>query len=490
MRFLRRSLMGLFLLAATVGLLALAGKTMFDAVQTRMAQEDRQRPARERVFSVNVLVAEPQDIAPVLTAFGEVMSRRTLDLRASAAGQIVELAEGFEEGASVSEGQLLARIDPRDAEARLATVRTDLTEARAGLQEAGRALSIAEDELSAARDQAYLRKTALDRARDLRTRGVGTEAAVEAAELALSSAEQAILSRRQAVANAQSSLDRANTTLARQNINLDNALRDLAATEIWAGFDGTLSGITVSPGSLVANNERIARIIDTDALDVSFRVSTPQYARLLDENGALIAAPAEIGLDARGVELRAEAQITRESAEVAEGQTGRLLFARIDRPNGLRPGDFVTVRIQEPMLRGVVKLPATALGNEGTVLVLGEGDRLEARPVTLLRRQGDDVLVRARGLAGLTLVAERTPVLGAGIRVQPIRPAGETEGDSDAPAAPETVELTEERRAKLIAFVEGNNRMPKDAKDRILTQLKEPRVPARVVERLEGRMGG
>ena len=52
------------------------------------------------------------------------------------------------------------------------------------------------------------------------------------------------------------------------------------------------------------------------------------------------------------------------------------------------------------------------------------------------------------------------------------------------------VELTDERRAKLIAFVEGNQRMPTEAKERVLSQLAEPQVPARVVERIESRMGG
>ena len=52
------------------------------------------------------------------------------------------------------------------------------------------------------------------------------------------------------------------------------------------------------------------------------------------------------------------------------------------------------------------------------------------------------------------------------------------------------LELTEERRAKLVAFVEGNKRMPDEMKARVLAQLAEPQVPAKVVERIESRMGG
>ena len=52
------------------------------------------------------------------------------------------------------------------------------------------------------------------------------------------------------------------------------------------------------------------------------------------------------------------------------------------------------------------------------------------------------------------------------------------------------LELSEERRARLVAFVEANDRMPQDAKARVLAQLAEPQVPAQMVERIESRMGG
>jgi hypothetical protein len=51
-------------------------------------------------------------------------------------------------------------------------------------------------------------------------------------------------------------------------------------------------------------------------------------------------------------------------------------------------------------------------------------------------------------------------------------------------------EALAERKAKLVAFVTANKRMPAAAKQRILGQLEKPKVPARMVERIESRMGG
>ena len=58
MRFLRQSMIGLFLSAVTLGLLVWAVQMIGGAVQTRMADTPAAPPARERVFSVNVLTAE------------------------------------------------------------------------------------------------------------------------------------------------------------------------------------------------------------------------------------------------------------------------------------------------------------------------------------------------------------------------------------------------------------------------------------------------
>ncbi|MDA7429990.1 HlyD family efflux transporter periplasmic adaptor subunit [Primorskyibacter aestuariivivens] len=486
MRFLRQSLSGLFLLALTLGLLAYAGQMVREAVQARLSEEPRERPARERIFAVNVVTAAPQTVTPILTAFGEVQSRRELEVRAATAGQIVELAEGFEEGGHVSAGQLLVQIDPGDAQLVLDRVQSDLRDARAEQTEAEAALVLARDELAAAEEQVELREKAFRRQVDLQQRGVGTAAAVETAELAASSARQAVLTRRQAVAQAEARVAQAATALERVGIALAEAERRLEDTRITARFTGTLSDVNATLGRLVSNNEQLARLVDPASLEVSFRVSTAQYARLLDDAGDLRRAPVAVTLDVFGTDLVTTGTLVRDSAAVGEGQTGRLLFARLEAPKGLKPGDFVTVEIEEPPLERVVRLPSSALDADNEVLVLGEEDRLEELQVTLLRRQGDDVLVRGPGLRGRDVVAERTPLLGAGIKVRPLRP-----GDAAAaPEEPEMLVLSDERRARLRAFVEANTRMPKEARDRILAQLEQAKVPAQMVQRIEERMGG
>ena len=487
MRFLIRSVTGLFLLSVTVGLLALAGYSVKTAVDERLARESRAPVARERVFAANVVEVVPGRIVPELVAFGTVESRRRLELRAPVGGRIVELAPGFEDGAEVRAGQVLVRIDPSDAETARDLARAALDEAVAEEAEAIRAQGIATDDLAVARTQADLRARALDRQREIDGRGLSTATDLEAAELAAASAAQAVLSKRQALASAEARRTNAGIALARQRITLAEAERRLADTVIRAGFDGALSQVSAVEGGLVSPNEMLAEVVDPAALEVAFRVSTAQYARLLDPVGRLMPAEVTVALDVYGAEIVAQGRLARVGAAVGEGQTGRTLYAALAAAPGFRPGDFVTVTIAEPALDDVALVPATAVGPEATVLALGPEDRLEEIAVEVLRRQGDGVILRAAALWGREIVAERSPLLGAGIRVRPLRP---TATATDAPDEAEFVELSPERRAELIAFIEANAFMPEDAKARVLAQLQQDRVPARVVARIEERMGG
>lgn len=490
MRFLRQSMVGLFLLSVTVGLLTIAAQMFTGALAERLSDATPARQQRERVFTVNVLTATSEEVVPQISVFGEVQSQRTLELRASAGGTIVEMVPDFREGGQVQAGQILVQVDTSDAQDSLARAASEVRASQADVRDAARALSLASDELMAASDQVDLRAKALSRQQDLESRGVGTAAAVETAELSLSAAKQQELSRRQAIAQAETRVDQSATRLERANIALAEAERQLSDLQVVADFDGKLADVNAVKGGLVSANERLAQLIDPNALEVTFRVSTAQYTRLIDESGRLRPADVSVSLNVSGLVLEAQGRISRDSAAVGEGQTGRLIFATLENARGLKPGDFVSVAIKELPIRNVVRLPAAAVDPQGQVMVVGEDFRLEALPISLIRRQGDEVLVEGTHLAGKAIVTRLTPLLGAGIRVKPVQENTSGSPIVAASPEPELLELTEERRARLVAFVEGNRRMPADRKQRVLDQLSQQKVPAQVVNRLEQRIGG
>jgi multidrug resistance efflux pump len=421
MRFFSRSIMGVFLAAVTIGLLALAGQIVFSAMQARMAGGGPREAAEERVISANVIVVQAAQISPVMTVFGEVRSTRTLQVRSSVGGTVVDVAPGLEDGAAVKAGQVLIRLDPADATSVRDQAQAAVAEAVAEQAAAAADADFAVDDLAAARAQADLRAQALTRQQDLRGRGLGSDAAVEDAALVVSSAQQAVLSRRQAVLQAQARVQTAANAVARAKITLRDAERALEATVIRAAFAGRLNAVNVVLGGQVSPNEVLAEVVDPAALQVAVRLSTVQLGQLVDLRDGMGETPIKVFLDATGDRLVTEGALTRVAAAVGDGESGRLAFGTLTTPADLRPGDFVTVQIAEPALANVALLPATAVNADGMVLALGADDRLEEVAMTVLRRQGDDVIAAANGLTGREVVAERSPLLGAGIRVAPIR---------------------------------------------------------------------
>lgn len=485
MRFLLRGLGGLLLLGLTLGLLLLAAGEIGGTLRERAERRPPPRPPAERVVAVRVLAFEVGRAHPVIATYGTVEGARMLELRAAVPGPLVELAPDFRDGAAVAEGALLWRIDPRDAESARDAAAAALAEAEAEIAEAAAALALAQDELAAADRQRELRAQALARQRELQGRRVATDAAVEAAELALSAAEQALLGRRQALAQAEARVTRAGLARDRARLALADAARSLADTEARAPFAGLLADTSAIRGRRVAANEILGRLIDPAALEVAFRVSNAEFARLVDGSGALLPLAVTVTLDLGPETVTHPGRLARSGALVGPGQTGRLLYARLDPAASavLRPGDFVAVAIAEPPLDGVAVIPAAAVTEDGRVLVLTPEDRLREVTLRILRRERDRVIV-ADAPAGERFVAERQPALGPGLKVRPTDPA--------RPVAPvsDLIRLTPERRAALIAAVEANPRLPAEARARLLAELRQEAVPRQVVERIEARAGG
>ncbi len=484
MRWITRSFIGLFLLGLTIGLLVMAAGNVFRASQEMAERGNRARPTPEREYAVNVDVLTAQTVAPVMTVFGTVESARSLEVRAATGGRLVRMADGFRDGGAVDAGELLFEIDPADAQAALDLARTELADAQADATEAARNLELAIADRDAAQVQRSLRARALERQQDLLNRRVGTEAAVETAEIALAGIDQTLVGREQALAAAEARIDRTEIAVSRREISVKEAERALAETRAIAEFDGLLSEVSAVPGRLVNANEKLGTLIDATALELAFRVSNAQFSRLIDDAGRLRPVPVEAVLSLEDLEVSVSGVIDRVGAEVGQGQTGREVFAKLTDGGlaALRPGDFLTVTIMEPELSNVAVIEASASTNDGRILLLADDGRLEEVLASIERRQGDALIVSDVPM-GREYVTQRIPQLGPGVKVRPVRPGAVAE-------APAMIKLDDERRARLIAAVEGNTRMPADARTRVLERLAQDEVPLATVERIEARMGG
>lgn len=95
MRFLFRTLTGLFLSALTVSILILAGAEIVSVMRDSGGNERRMPQARERIFAANVATLISETITPEIHTFGTVLSSRSVEVRASVGGTLVEFPPSF-----------------------------------------------------------------------------------------------------------------------------------------------------------------------------------------------------------------------------------------------------------------------------------------------------------------------------------------------------------------------------------------------------------
>lgn len=417
MRFVVRSIFGLMIVLASAGALAL-GWFSYSAAKQSAEGERPKRAAPERLYTVRDHTLTPITATPTMTAFGEIGAWRILELRATAAGRIVDIAPDLREGVQTRAGETLVRIDPTNSRSREADTLTVLADARSSQTEADQSFALARADLEAAIGQLRLRRSAVQRQQELASRGIVASATVETAQLSASTAEQAVVSRRSAYVAAKQRVSQATTVIQRAQLEVESARRESADTTITAPFDGLLTEINATLGSLVSPNERLAQLIDMRSLEASFRVSDAQYARLLTPEGKLAPLQAVVSLKLGERTVDARATLDRPAATVGE-EGGRTVYARIDAPadTPMRPGDFVSIAIAEPPLDQVAEIPARAATEAGEIFLIGEDGRLTEHTAKILRRLPETLIVSSVPF-GSKIVAERRPQLGAGIKVQ------------------------------------------------------------------------
>ncbi len=491
MRFLMRGLVGLALMVVMIGFAGFGAYRLYDAVTAEKSV--RNKPASERKYAVNVAELAAQSISPVTTAYGQIESWRTLQLRASSEGRLVDVAVKFRDGAAVAEGELLLRIDPANARFQALDAEAALADAEAQKAEAEEAIIGAEEEMKAARRQLGLRKQALERQRQLKDKGYSTAAQVETEELAVAALDQVLNNRMQSLVTARKRIERMDLTVKRATLALEDARRVLDETTLTAPFSGYLSEVNATLGRRVSPSETLALLIDPAALEAKFSLSTSEFSRLLDDGGNLINAPVTVALQLGGRSVEVQGRVDRAAAVVSEGEAGRTLYATLDLKPGtvLRPGDFVKVDVREPELQQVAVVPASAVTEDGRLLIVDADDRIREIRATVLRRMGNDVVLSDVPF-GEIYVRERLPQLGTGLRVVPRRSSGamdpDPSGSAEARPSADLVALEPERRAALIEHLSRSD-MPENRKAKLIAILNKPMVSKDLVERLEQQLG-
>jgi multidrug efflux system membrane fusion protein len=319
--------------AATFGLLSL-GAASASALGCALAAD--------AAIPVVADVARRSDVPVFLVGLGSVAPLRSVTLTSRIDGQLLKL--DFADGQDVHAGDLLAEIDPEPLQAALAQAQANKT-----------------------RDDVALANARLDlaRAQTLTTKGVGSTQVLDTAKAAVAQLEATI------------KVDQA---------AIDIQQIQLRFTQIRSPLDGRAGIHTVDAGTIIRASDAggIVRINQIHPIAVDFSLPSddlPRIQAIMKAGNTPVVAQDNSGQQlAPGRLSVVDNQINSAAATIRI----RAVFDNAD--DRLWPGQFVDVRVQVKLQKGVVTVPVTAIvrGPDGTyAFVVGKDRHIVKRPVTV-----------------------------------------------------------------------------------------------------------
>lgn len=298
---------------------------------------------------------------------GHVVSSASVTLQPRVSGELIRL--GFDEGEVVRKGQVLAEIDPVRYEAEVKNAEARIAELQARLAYA---------ELSHKRNvELYRQKAVTMDAMD------STEAEQAAARAALLAAEAQLITTQD----------------------------DLKNTKIVAPIDGKIGVVSFTEGNyLTPNSGGIATIIQIDPLRVRFSLSNRDYLDMFGDEDALknhalirlkLADDKEYALSGKVEFIDNLANVRTDSLQI---------YAKFDNPEGkLIPGSSVSVLLSREKEGKLVAISPSAVMHDAKsayVYVVGDGNTVERREVTLGSGTGSLQTIKSGLAAGETVVVD------------------------------------------------------------------------------------
>jgi RND family efflux transporter MFP subunit len=344
----------------------------------------RPKPTEVTTVLANAESAGPSLGNAVLNASGYVVARRVSTVSSKVTGKIAEIF--VEEGMTVKEGQVLARLEPANSATMLTMAQRELEASRRNLAEIE--VRLAEAERNFKRNEALVQQQLI------------SQTALDA-----SKAEVNALAARLAASQAQVKV--AESGLAMRQIDFDDL-------EVRSPFAGVVISKNAQPGEMISpmssggfTRTGIATVVDMDSREVEVDVNEAYINRVKPNQRveATLDAYPDAPLSARVVNIVPTADRTKATVRVRIGFDK--LEPRILPDMGIKVRFLDDTPTQAQNAGPRIRVPASAVQREGSetyVWVVSDG-RVERRAVTVGAESEGTVEVRAGVNDGEQLVS-------------------------------------------------------------------------------------
>ena len=366
--------------------------------------------ASERAWLVDTQLAVAGSYRPSVTLYGRIESLWSSQLTAGVAADVVEVS--VIDGDQVGVGDLLVRLDDRDARLVLAQREAELRQAQSHIDTELRRHQNNIESLPREQRLLTLTRSEVNRLQDLVEKQVGAQSALDEARQAAERQAIAVSARQQAVDEHAARLAEVEAALARAKALRDQAVLDVERCEIRAPFDGRIVAVEVAPGRRVRIGDPLVRMFDANAMVVRAQIPSRVVPLVLDARSRGAELTVRGALD--GVEITAR---LRNLAGEATGGTGGVdgIFDVIGDTGPISQGRFLRLELTLPAADGLISLPHEAVYGADRVYVVDADSRMRGVAV---RRVGEwfdkegqaRILVNADGVPdGARIVTTQLP---------------------------------------------------------------------------------
>ena len=408
------------IIAVSVGLSACGGSRAESNPNANSAANNQ-----PQIVDTTTTPAVQRELPQYFEATGSLASDAQTDVAPTVGGKVI--AVNFDVGSYVNRGDVLVRLDDRDARIRLeqaqaavdqqlANVRTaqaNVSQAEANVRQTQSRLGLTEgsafdietfSQVRATQAQLDLAEKELRRFEKLLESGDVSRSAYDTrvaqrnqlraqldesrstAAVAVSSirtAQAAVNSARQQVGAAQAAVENLRTQIA-------SAEKAIADTIIRAPISGSVLERNADLGEFTATTNKIATLVRTNPIRVRIDVPEASISSARIGQSVTLTTSAYPERQFGGTILRVIPGLNQQSRTlVAEAELNNI-------DGLLKPGQFATVRVLLPESRQAVMVPARAVRSEGTtsrIFVIREG-RAEERLVQTGEIENDLIEVR------------------------------------------------------------------------------------------------
>lgn len=346
----RKTLFILLLIALAVS----AGVTIVGTMRNRGAAATAATAPKTSVLEFvpeDLYAVRRETLTRTLPVTGTLSALTSATVKAKVAGELMEVT--VREGQSVKQGQLLARIDQTEVQARVAARSADAEAARAQLKLAQKNRSTQKALL----DKNFISQNAFD--------------------------------------TTQSGYDVAVARLRAAEADLVSATKTLGDSTLLAPFSGIVSERYAQPGERVPVDAKIVSIVDLSRLTLEASVPASTIAQVR------VGQPVAFRVDGYG-ERSFVGRIERINPATGAGSRSISVYALIENTDGLlRGGLFAQGELILERLENALVIPASAVREEiGQTFVYAiENDQLHRRPVRIGLTDASGAVQVLEGLA-------------------------------------------------------------------------------------------